>query len=83
MHIKIYSNDPDLSVCKYYVSENTNELSALEEALYVLWELTPTERGWKTELRDKHGTWFDYHSVSSSLVINTTEHEYIIMHFGD
>lgn len=85
MRIIIHSNDPHLSICRYYIPDGTRESEALEEALYVLWELTPT-KGLVEEWRDliRHGACvFDYHRCEYSSVERLGEWEYSVHHFGD
>ena len=44
-------------------------LSVLEDALYVLWELTPAYMpGWKRELASTGVTAFDYHGTDPAIV---------------
>ena len=67
-HLTIRSNDPDCPQTIWWFEQDDRhtlaeaEMNALEEALYVLWELEPVGRapGWMRELRKVGCTNFRY-----------------------
>ena len=85
MRIHLYSNDPDLPICHYYIEDDTCERDALDEALYVLWELTPTKtltEEWYNLVRDG-SCQFDYHGCEFTTVERISAWEYLITHRGE
>ena len=85
MTIILHSNDRDLSICYYYVPDGARESEALDEALYVLWELTPTEglvQEWRNLMRNGSCR-FDYHGCEFSIVKRIGEWEFQIHHEGN
>jgi len=68
LHLTIRSNDPDLHQTVWWFqtddahTDRECEMSALEEALYVLWELEPVGRApeWMRELSKTGSTLFRY-----------------------
>lgn len=67
-HLTIRSNDPDCPQTIWWFEQDDchtlaeAETNALEEALYVLWELEPATRSpwWKRELHKTGSTLFRY-----------------------
>ena len=67
-HLTIRSNDPDCPQTIWWFARRDDrtltedEMDALEEALYVLWELEPASRApeWMRELRKIGSTLFRY-----------------------
>lgn len=76
--IRVKSNDPDAKEILHWMG-NMTELDALEELLYIWWELTPTRRNWQRELAAKSWTQFDYHGCDTCIVhkINTRHYQVI------
>ena len=76
MKLTIHSNDPYLACVKrpFYVDDNHTareaEMNALEDTLYVLWELNPVGRSseWKRELSKTGSTLFRYHQEEANIV---------------
>ena len=68
LQLTIRSNDPDLHQTIWWFhtddghTERESEMNALEEALYVLWELDPVGRAleWRRELSKTGSTLFRY-----------------------
>ena len=85
MFIKLYSNEKGSPVYHYYVPDNTRESDALEEALYVLWELTPTERIEKAwhNLMHNGSCLFDYHGCEFSMIKRIDKYEFQVIHSGN
>jgi len=68
-HLTICSNDPDLHTAIWWIEDPAQPiLSALEDALYVLWEMTPTSRDWKRDLSRVGVCGFDYHGEDPGIV---------------
>ena len=70
--IIVLSNDPDAPAIQHWQG-NMAELDALEELLYIWWELTPVLRNWKRELIAKSWTAFDYHGCEPCIVHRVRE----------
>ena len=77
MFITLFSTDRDFSHIiintdqrtarmpdrKYLSLFGSTSLDMLEDLLYILWELTPTHREWKSHLAAQDACVFDYHGV--------------------
>ena len=59
-------------------SDTTLAATALEEALYIWWELTPTGRDWRRKLHENGYCLFDYHSVEFFSVTQIGDTSYYV-----
>lgn len=73
--ILVKSNDPDASTLSHWIG-NMSELSALEELLYIWWEMSPSSREWKRDLAAYGRTVFDYYGANQAVAIKTGFHQY-------
>lgn len=76
--ILVTSNDVDASAVTHWMG-NMTELDALEELLYIWWELTPSNRNWQRELIAKSWTYFDYHGCEPCIVHKLRERCYQVV----
>lgn len=76
--IVVKSNDKDASELLHWMG-SMQELDALEELLYIWWELTPEKRNWKRELAAKSWTAFTYHGTESTIVHRLRERRYEVI----
>lgn len=77
----IHSNDPyNPRVVYPYDPDEISEFSALEEALYIWWELTPYGRYWRNNLVKLGGVTFTYHTTEFAKVYrDECQHEYKVV----
>ena len=76
LHLTIRSNDPDRRQIVWWFqtddshTERESEMDALEEALYVFWELYPVGRApeWMRELSKTGSTLFRYCQEEANIV---------------
>ena len=72
--ITVKSNDPDAQVLTHWQG-NMKELDALEELLYIWWELVPCGRDWKRDLFAYGRTAFTY-AGEDAVLLRIKEKEY-------
>ena len=78
--ITIRSNDPERPTVQY-TAPTYSVLSALEDALYVLWELVPAHRDWMIVLGQLNFVPFDYACEEAALVHWVGPYEFEVEHF--
>lgn len=59
--IKFYKINYDNMVSYFPVADHENLFDRLEETLFIVHELCPSSRNWKSELSSTGTTMFDYH----------------------
>lgn len=78
--ITIRSNDPERPTVQY-TAPTYSVLSALEDALHVLWELLPSRRSWVSDLGRTDCASFDYMCEEAALVHWVGPYEFEVEHF--
>lgn len=71
------SNDLTPRAIEFW-SDTVYPTTALEEALYIWWELTPTSRDWRRKLHEDGCCLFDYHNAEFFLVTQIGDTSYYI-----
>lgn len=73
--ILVKSNDKDAATLQHWIG-NMTELDALEELLYIWWEMMPASREWKRDLTAYGRTVFEYYGLNPAVVLKTGPREY-------
>lgn len=76
--ITIRANDPDYPVITWTADGTQDVLDALEEALYVWWELEHESFHWKRELYRNGHTTFLYANVEPATITRISEYEFVV-----
>lgn len=80
-HVKFYDiNEVLTDSCAFYLDENEDLLTRLEETLYCAQELTPvnSRRTTARMMRDHGFCYYTYHNLENQIVEQSGEHEFSV-----